>query len=202
MKREGVLKVPRSPSAQRDRNSSSGQPSEKAMRHESVDEGMEEGATVEAKDEAFLSVQDRLAFVEVTLRQLPKTYYLWLRTTLRLQQLRANSVLISAELRAFRSLQDASSVLDAAELRPFRVVMAQVQWAARRISANYELPTDDYSYRRMGKLRMDMRCETAEEPEQRLESRIATTLAGSSKDAMTEERPDPENVIGDGGAEA
>ena len=139
MQREGGLKVPRSPSAQRDRNSSSGQPSEKAMRHESVDEGMEEGA----KDEAFLSVQDRLAFVEVTLRQLPKTYYLWLRTTLCLQQLRANSVLISAELRAFRSLQDASSVLDAAELRPFRVVMAQVQWAARRISANYELPTDD-----------------------------------------------------------
>ena len=143
MKREGGLKVLRSPSAQRDRNSSSGQPSEKAMRHESVDEGMEEGATVEAKDEAFLSVQDRLAFVEVTLRQLPKTYYLWLRTTLCLQQLRANSVLISAELRALRSLQDASSVLDAAELRPFREVMAQVQWAARRISANYELPTDD-----------------------------------------------------------
>ena len=36
MQRKGVLKVPRSPSAQRDRNSSSGQPSEKAMRHESV----------------------------------------------------------------------------------------------------------------------------------------------------------------------
>ena len=135
MQRKGVLKVGRSPSAQRDRNSSSGQPSEKAMRHESVDEGMEEGATVEAKETPGVRL--------VTLRQLPKTYYLWLRTTLCLQQLRANSVLISAELRALRSLQDASSVLDAAELRPFRVAMAQVQWAARRISANYELPTDD-----------------------------------------------------------